>query len=270
MTGYFVATKLLDKNIQVIPLNEQKKPSISFKDVTINYEFIDHHEYKYKTANVLGVLTRGVWCIDIDVNHKENENGFDNLKNIPYYDELLHNMENTLVQTTPSGGTHIVFKKRDGIDYRQKLDYLPSVDIKAHDNNYFVLTGSRTQKGTYTSNGKKVQYYDGNFEERIFSKGGNYENQTLEKYSIKNLLPEYDFSYLQNTGKGGLGKQAYQRIIDGQSTLRNDDLFKAVSYALRYDININPLRVLIGDNKNGDIFTESSWEATVQSARNNM
>ncbi|HCZ3216196.1 TPA: DNA primase, partial [Staphylococcus aureus] len=47
---------------------------------------------------------------------------------------------------------------------------------------------------------------------------------------------------------------------------RNNDLFKAVSYAIQCNVDIEPLRVLIGDNKNGDVFTERDWEATVRSA----
>ncbi|PKE19431.1 bifunctional DNA primase/polymerase [Macrococcoides caseolyticum] len=270
MSGYDVAIKLLDSNIQVVPLNKYKKPSTKFKDVTIDREYIDHYKSYYLNTKVLGVLTRGVWCIDIDINHKENENGLESLKAIPYYDELKSNIDNTLVQTTASGGKHIIFKKREDINYSQKINYLPSVDIKAHDNNYFVLAGSVTDKGTYTKNNNRVTEYVGEFERRIFSKPGSFEQQVLERFTVKSTLPDYDTSHLKRSGKGGLGKQAYTRIVDGQSTTRNDDLFKAVSYALRYNIDIEPLRVLIWDNKNGDIFTESQWEATVQSARNNF
>lgn len=269
MSAYDVAIALLDVDIQVIPLNKYKKPSTSFKDAIIDKDYIDHHKEFYLRTRVLGVLTRGVWCIDIDIDHKENENGFDSLKSIPFYEEIKRNIDNTLVQTTASGGKHIIFKKRDGINYSQKIDYLPSVDIKAHDNNYFVLAGSVTDKGKYTNNGSKPIVYDGDFEKRIFSKSGNYKDQTLDRFKVKNVLPNYDTSHLKHTGKGGLGKQAYKRIIDGQSSTRNDDLFRAVSYALTCNVDIEPLRVLIGDNKNGDIFTESMWEATVQSARNN-
>jgi hypothetical protein len=41
---------------------------------------------------------------------------------------------------------------------------------------------------------------------------------------------------------------------------------KAASYAKQCNIDIEPLRILIGDNKNGDVFDERSWEATVRSA----
>ncbi|MGW9860563.1 bifunctional DNA primase/polymerase-like protein [Staphylococcus epidermidis] len=265
MTGYHVAKHLLRKDIEVIPLNDFKKPSVSFADKTITNDFIEYHSNIYSQANVLGVLTRGVWCIDIDVDHKDGANGFDSLKNIPFYNELVENAQNTLVQTTASGGKHLIFKKRDSINYGQKIGYLPSVDIKAHPNNYFVLAGSRTAKGIYTHNGNSVVEYQGDFEQRIFSKVGNYEQQTLEPYSIRKTLSNYSFEHIK-TGKGGEGKRAYERIINGQSEYRNNDLFKAVSYANQCNVDIEPLRILIGDNKNGDIFTERDWEATVRSA----
>ncbi|MDW5472298.1 bifunctional DNA primase/polymerase [Staphylococcus equorum] len=265
MTGYHVAKGLLRKSIQVIPLNDYKKPTVSFADVSIDNDFIEYHEYQYQNTNVLGVLTRGVWCIDIDVDHAEDKNGFESLKHIPFYDEVVTNAKNTMVQTTPSGGRHIIFKKRDGINYGQKIDYLPSVDIKAHSNNYFVLAGSCTAKGEYKHNGVRVTEYDGEFEQRIFKKRGNYTQQVLEPYSTEKVLPEYNFDHLSNRS-GGLGKQAYQRIVNGESEYRNDDLYKAVSYAKQCNIDIEPLKILIGNVKNGDVFDERSWEATVRSA----
>ncbi|EFS19271.1 bifunctional DNA primase/polymerase [Staphylococcus hominis] len=265
MTGYHVAKYLLKKNIQVIPLNQYKKPSVTFADIEITNDFIEYHSKIYHQTHVLGVLTRGVWCIDIDVNHVEGKNGFESLKMIPFYDEIVTNAQNTLVQTTPSGGKHIIFKKRDDVEYGQKIDYLPSVDIKAHNNNYFVLANSQTHKGIYKHNDQDVTEYNGEFEKRIFSKRGNYTQQVFEPYSMKQVLSDHNFDHL-GTSKGGLGKQAYQRIVNGESEYRNNDLYKAASYAKQCNIDIEPLRILIGDNKNGDIFDERSWEATVRSA----
>lgn len=268
MSGYDVAKSLLKKDVQIIPLDHNKKPLVSFKNIEIDELFIEQHKNIYMAAFVLGVLTRGYWCIDIDTNHIDGVNGFQSLQNIPYTDELRYNYTHTLVQTTASGGKHIVFKKRDGIEYSQKLNYLPSVDIKAHPNNYFVLSGSVTSKGKYTHNGIKVSHYQGDFEKRIFSKRGSYQKQIEDKYSVQTVLPNYDFSHINYKGKGGLGKEAYKRIVNGESVMRNDDLYKAASYAIQCNVDLEPLRVLIGDNKNGDVFTESSWEATVRSASN--
>ena len=271
MKMYNAAKYLLSKDVQVVPLNDNKKPTVSFKNVTIDDEFIDNNFLAYANTNVLGVLTRGLWCIDIDINHVNGESGFDSLKDIPYYDEFVSNAQTTLVQTTASGGKHVIFKKRDGVEYAQKIGYLPSVDIKAHDNNYFVLAGSKTAKGLYTSNKKPVIAYDGEFEARIFSKRGNYLQQTMEKFSVKSVLPNHNFNHLQHTGKGGLGKEAYNRVINGESVERNNDVYKAISYALQCNVDIEPLKVIIGDVKaNGDVYTLDEWEKSYNSARNSL
>lgn len=266
MKSYYVAQKMLERGVQTIPLDNRKKPTIFFKNRKVDSDFIDKNIEAYQSTSVLGVLTRSVWCIDIDIDHVEGVNGFDSLKGMPYLDELTVNIKSTLVQTTPSGGRHIIFRKRLGVDYRQKIGYFPGVDIKAHPNNYFVLAGSVTDKGKYEHNGIKIKEYDGTFEQRIFSTRGSFEQQTIEKYSVKNVLYEYDFSHLDRPGKGGLGKQAYQRIIDGKSQDRNNDLYLAATYAKQCKINLDPLKILVGDIKNGDEFTESEWIATVESA----
>ena len=76
MTGYHVAKQLLKKNIEVIPLNKYKTPTVSFADKDVTDEFIEYHSYKYHQTNMLGVLTRNVWCIDIDINHADGEKWF--------------------------------------------------------------------------------------------------------------------------------------------------------------------------------------------------
>ena len=41
MTGYHVAKQLLKKNIEVIPLNKYKTPTVSFADKDVTNEFIE-------------------------------------------------------------------------------------------------------------------------------------------------------------------------------------------------------------------------------------
>lgn len=266
MNGYDYSLLMLQKGVQMIPLNENKLPLFKFANVEITEEFINENRYVYQKANVLGILTRGLWCIDIDVDHAHGENGYESLKLIPFYNELLQNNDRTLVQKTPSGGSHIVFKKRDGLSYRQKIGYLDGVDIKAHPNNYFVSAGSVTNKGKYINNALEPIEYDGEFEERIFSTDGSFRQQIIAKHSVRAVLPNHDFSHLPSHGKGGLGKQAYERIINGNSEYRNNDLFLASTYAKQYNIDLEPLRILIGSIKNGDEFTENEFHATVESA----
>lgn len=269
MNGYEYAMQLLTKGAQCIPLNEYKTPRVSFKDVPVTSVFLETYQQLYESSQCLGVLTRGLWCIDIDRNHADGVDGYESLKTIPFFDELTANASQTMIQETPSGGLHVIFKKREGIEYSQKIAYLPGVDIKANDNNYFVLAGSVTAKGTYTRNSLPPKEYDGEFEKRIFGSAGSFRQQIMEKHSVKNILADHDFSHLTRKmpqGQGGLGKQAYQRIIEETSIDRNDDLYKAVSYALVCDVSIEPLKVLIGTRKGNDVFTEKEFWKTVESA----
>lgn len=261
-----LARAMLRKDIQCIPVNGNKNPIVEFKDIEITGEFIEKHRQLYQQATALGVLCRGVWCIDIDIGG--DKDGIKSLKENMYFKEIDENARQTLLQKTPSGGLHLVFKKRDGIEYGQKINYLKDVDIKAHPNNYFLLSGSVTLNGKYEHIGGKAKHYDGEFEKRIFSSRGSFEQQTMDKHSMRAVLPEYDFSHISD-GRGGEGKAAYQRIVDGTTMYRNDDFFKAVSYALQCGIDLEPLKILIGDVKAGDLFTESEWQATFESARLN-
>ncbi|MGF3073538.1 bifunctional DNA primase/polymerase [Facklamia sp. P13069] len=266
MDGYRAALLFLEEGLQTVPLDKNKKPILSFRDLEISKIFIEKNKYAYSKVTALGALTRGIWCIDIDVH---GSNGYESLKDSSYYEELKENLKKTLVQKTPSGGLHIIFKKRECFSYGQKINYLDGVDIKAHDNNYFVIGGSVTSKGKYEiTNVSEPKFYEGEFESLIFSNFKNYKDQMLSKYSIRTTLKNYDLSHLGSVGSG-LGKQAYERILARQSTERNNDLYLASTYAKQCGVSLEPLRVLIGDNKNGGIFTESEWIATVNSANSN-
>lgn len=267
MTNYDIALYMLEKGVQCIPLNENKKPIVFFGDVTITETFINDHYWEYATTPVLGALSRGVWCIDID-QHGGFMTGYRSMKEVSYYNELDCNAMNSWVQSTPSGGMHIIFKKREGIHYSQKIGYMKNVDIKANDNNYFVLGGSVTENGKYLSNEQPPTFYNGDFEKRIFNwEGSTFDGQILERHSMRKALPDVDFSFLYPVGRNGKGKAAYERIINGETIERNNDLFLAVSYAKACQVDIEPLMILIDDVKGRDRFTEKEFWATVASAR---
>ena len=267
MNGYDCALDYLNRGLQVIPMKD-KAPMLSFRNIPITEGFINYYASRYKKAQALAVLCRGVWCVDFDTPKKAGEkHGLESIKAIPYYDEFVANAGNTWQQNTPSGGIHVIFRKNEGIDYRQHLGYLERVDIKAQDNTYFMLDGSVTSDGRYTSNKVPPVRYHGEFEKRIFSGSGTYQQQTMRKYSAKNVLKNYDFSHIPSRRTGdGKGKQAYERIINGTSTTRNDDLFKAVSYAKTCNQPIEPLKCVIGTVHAGDEFTPEEFEATANSA----
>lgn len=267
MNAYDVALAFLDEDVETVPLNRYKRPLLKFSYVPITREFVVANADLYYRAPMLAVLCRGLWCIDIDIDILFSKNGFESIKGIPEYDEFLINASETWVQKTPSGGMHYVFRKKSNITYGQKIDYLPSVDIKAHHNNYFVLGGSVSNKGKYELNGKEPTFYHGELEEHIFKTEGNYENQVMQKYSARSALEKYGFEHLIREPKGqGLGRQAYDRIIKGTSTSRNEDLYKAFSYAKACNVTIEPLKAVIGTVKGKDEFTEREFYATMKSA----
>lgn len=275
MTGYDVAMSLLQDGLQAIPLNYEKKPKVSFGDIPITEDFINANCEAYYTSQAMALLCRGIWCMDIDINHARDENGFESLQELEdVWPDIVRNAQQTYVQYTPRGGRHLVFKKCEGIDYGQHGGYLKGVDIKAHDNNFFVMSGSQTVTGVYTDNGKEIQYFDGTyldyfngtFEDRIFSSGGSFDDQTLEKYKVPKPVYYGEYTF-QSNGQGGKGKQAYQRIVEGVADLRNEDLFLAASYAKACNVEIEPLKILIGTRKGKDIFTETEFWNTVNSAQ---
>ncbi|MBS4461735.1 bifunctional DNA primase/polymerase [Aerococcaceae bacterium zg-B36] len=256
MNGYEIALALLGEGIQTIPLSNTKMPLFKFANIPITKELIEANKELYQRAKGLGWLCRGYWCIDID---RHGTNGFESIKQSKCVDELRANAQKTMVQHTPSKGMHLVFKKREGVEYRQKINYLDGVDIKAQDNNYFVMFGSQTAKGVYTWNEKEPIVYVGEFEQEIFKPNTKPPQKT---YGYFGLIPK------SSNSKGGLGKQAYQRIINGTSIMRNNDLYLASTYAKSCGISLEPLKVLIGDDSKGDVFTEEEWYATVNSANN--
>lgn len=256
MRCYQLAMEFLKSGVQTIPLNWYKRPKVAFADIPITREFIEQHAEAYATAKGLGWLCRDYWCIDIDLH---TGNGFESLKESPFYYEIVENARRTLIQTTPSGGKHIIFKKHKGLEYSQKIGFLDNVDIKAHDNNFFVTTGLY-KSGTYVFNDRPAVQYQGELEQAIF-------NPPEVRYSMRKVLSDYDFSHLRASGGKGLGKEAYQRIVKGQSINRNQDLYLASSYAKQCGQPLEPLTVLIGHIKNGDVFTEREWLATVNSAK---
>ena len=58
--------------------------------------------------------------------------------------------------------------------------------------------------------------------------------------------------------------------MNGESSERNSDLYLAASYAKQCNIDIEPLKVLIGDVKNGDEFKHSEWKGLLEVQATNI
>lgn len=273
------ALSFLKKGYQILPLSKKTGlPVIKYKNIKITEDII-------KSINWMNcdyaLLMRGVWGIDIDTHKMDeklayelrmmiktlgidllsvlktdnNDYGLDGYSSIVRHensDELIRNFKNSYTELTDSGGLHILFKKRDGIDYTQKIGVMDGVDIKAHDNNYikiFPSTGREVLKAV-----KELPFYEGEFEKKVFS-------------NKQQIVTEYFGSSVVYSNKGHEGEEAYQRVSTGMSVNRNDDLFKAACWAFENNHSIEDLMSIIGTVKGRDVFTREEFERTIESAR---
>ena len=222
------AKRLLAYGYQTIPLSG-KRPTVAFKDITITNSFIDDNREAYNDAEALALLCRGLWAIDID-----NHTG-DGLKSLrEAHPEVLQ--VDTLKQFTKSGGLHIIFKKVKGIEYSQKIGWLDNVDIKAHDNNYIVLYSDNNNRDIVEYNELNAQLFTSRKAKEI------YRGSQVFKGS-------------------GKGVEAYKDIIEGNTLQggRNNTLYKAMSYAIDYNVDIEPLKRIIDST-----FTESEFNSVLK------
>ena len=73
----------------------------------------------------------GLYMLDVDV---KDDNGFETLKTLP--------VPPTMSQPTPSGGKHYVFRyPNDGKEYRNKVKFLPGLDIRG-EGGYMLYYGA--------------------------------------------------------------------------------------------------------------------------------
>lgn len=274
------ALSFLKKGYQVIPLSKKTgRPIIKFKDIQITEDIIksiDWLECDY------ALLMRGMWCIDIDTHDMDEKlakelktmiktmgidmlsvlstdqynnglDGYSSLLNNEHKEELISNFKNTFLEITDSGGMHILFKKRDGVDYSQKIGVLKGIDIKANDNNYVKIFPSDGREVLQAV--KELPNYKGKFEEVIFKPKENFTTY----FSGSIVKPK-------STGNHE-GREAYERVATGTSYNRNDDLFKGACWAFENDIDIDDLSSIIGTVKGRDVFTREEFELTIESAK---
>ncbi|MFD2252819.1 hypothetical protein ACFSJM_00425 [Lactococcus formosensis subsp. bovis] len=286
-----VARKLYEKGYQCIPvLKDRKQPSYKFAGIDITESVIEQWDWQNKQ---IAMLARGVWFIDVDTHNlspelKEeirkglidkgldyiyqlpykdtNFEGYSTLYKSPYFEEVMTNAKTSYVEVTKTGGLHIIFKKKSSssLTYQQKIDVFKDsfgfgVDIKANDNNYCIISPS---EGYVPVIQKEPCEYQGKLEDHLF------DNTVQKQREIAQaMFPEYTKSRTSFPN----GNLAYQRIVAGTSTARNNDLFIACCYAFQHGISIEPLTVLIDtENTQGDVFTRKEFIHTAKSAKNTV
>lgn len=131
------ALSYAEHGFSVIPIGSSKKPLIKFADKPplTSTEIRDLWK-KYPTANV-ALKTDNFFVIDVD-RHGEAD-GMESIKALGH-DEWF---KNTLTERTAHNGFHFFFTKPKDLKIKQNIGFLPSVDLKAHENNYVVVAPSR-------------------------------------------------------------------------------------------------------------------------------
>lgn len=127
----------------VIPIGNNKRPLIKFADKPpLTSTEIREIWQKYPTANI-ALKTDRFFVIDVD-----RHGGEDGMKSIK---ELNHDewFKNTLTERTAHNGFHFFFTKPKDLKIQQNIGFLPSVDLKAHENNYVVVAPSMLGDKSY-------------------------------------------------------------------------------------------------------------------------
>ena len=131
------ALSYAEHGFSVIPIGSNKRPLIKFADKPplTNTEIRDLWK-KYPTANI-ALKTDRFFVIDVD-----RHNGEDGMKSIKAlnHDEWF---KDTLTERTAHNGFHFFFTKPSKVKIQQNIGFLPSVDLKAHENNYVVVAPSQ-------------------------------------------------------------------------------------------------------------------------------
>lgn len=128
----------------VIPIGTDKRPLIKFADKPplTNTEIRDLWK-KYPTANI-ALKTDKFFVIDVD-RHGGEVDGMESIKKLDH-DEWF---KDTLTERTAHNGFHFFFTKPKKIQIQQNIGFLPSVDLKAHENNYVVVAPSMLGDKSY-------------------------------------------------------------------------------------------------------------------------
>lgn len=119
------ALKYAEEGFYIFPLRPNEKKPIEkggFHNATTYKDVISAWWRTYPEANI-GIATGKSGLVVIDIDIKEDGNGFDSL------DSAGFNLPNTLTSTTGSGGKHLIFN--DDIGFRSSTNILPKVDTRA-------------------------------------------------------------------------------------------------------------------------------------------
>lgn len=143
-----VAMPLVQAGYTVIPCLPDKRPCISWKDITSTDEAQIREWAKSYSQPVAGVLTgsrSGVWVVDVDVPKKDGDD--DGRKTLDSWQKAHGSLPPTFTVETPSGGLHLYFKMPKDGDVRNSVKQVAAgIDVRGT-GGYVVAPGSELPDG---------------------------------------------------------------------------------------------------------------------------
>jgi putative DNA primase/helicase len=145
------ALRYAAKGLPVFPCSPKDKRPLTehgFRDASTNRDTIKAQWGRWPDA-LIGVPTgdfSGIFALDVDVDHKEGENGLESLAAL---EEKHSPLPDTKRTRTPSGGVHYLFRYPEGVQPGSSAGKLgPGLDTRGS-GGYVIFPPSRTPKGQY-------------------------------------------------------------------------------------------------------------------------
>lgn len=171
------AKSYAEHGFSVLPIGQNKQPLVRFANKpAFTPEELEAMWARWPTASI-ALRTVDHLVIDVDVGHSD-VNGIDSIKEAG----ISKYLKNTLAERTKSGGYHFYFRKPRNKQIAQDINFLPSVDIKAHINNYTVCAPTPGYKWL---NHNPIQPLPEDLLELILSKQGQRKRATVNGKSYK-------------------------------------------------------------------------------------
>ena len=227
-----VAYKYAELGYSVIPVSWEKTPMIEFADRHLFMLEVKQFWRRRPLANI-AIRCTHIFVVDVDC-HEGAANGYDSIK--PYVEADW--WPKTLSQTTASGGKQYIFKKPKGARMKQIIGWLPGVDIKYHENNYFVAPPSSTKKGQYR--------WDNNYPiadcpDELKTLLEDFVSSAKDDFSMSHKIDfkTLDISFGENIMEKNTTAQLFETIINGfgGSGGRNDALCRFLGGLLARDVD---------------------------------
>jgi hypothetical protein len=215
------AIKYAEHGLSVIPIGQNKRPLIKFADKPpLTVEQIKQIWAKYPNANI-ALKTDKFFVIDVD-RHTDGVDGLNSIKGLNH----LEWFKDTLTEKTAHNGYHFFFLKPNNITLSQNIGFLPSVDLKAHPNNYVVVSPS-------VLNGKPYRWLN---HSPIKAAPKGLIQLILSKQQAKGTFYTTDYTNSSNKTKTA---QLFEMIVNGLGDVgnRNDTLTSFIGSLLFRGVN---------------------------------